>query len=115
MAQKHAYYEIRAVDKNDGSPHVITVKDVPVDAFWSITVYNADGHLIESPQGACSFNNVTATPNKDGSITIHFGGNPKSVNYLTIEGGWHYLARMFEPRREILNGSWKFPREMLVE
>jgi hypothetical protein len=31
---------------NDGkTPHVLTVRDVPVDGFWSITVYNAKGFM----------------------------------------------------------------------
>ena len=48
--------------------------------------------------------------NKDGSITIHFGGDPKSVNYLPITEGWNYVIRLYQPRQEILDGSWTFPQ-----
>jgi hypothetical protein len=39
-----AVYVLGSVDQNDGkTPYVVTARDVLVDAFWSITVYNADG------------------------------------------------------------------------
>ena len=60
----------------------LTVKNVPVDAFWSISVYNKDGYFQENEYNSYSVNNVTGTPNKDGSYTVNFGGDPKSVNYL---------------------------------
>lgn len=98
-------------EKNDGkTPYTLTVKEVPVKGFWSITVYNKDGFMEKNDLDAYSFNNVTAKKNADGSITIHFGGDPKSVNYLPIMPGWNYAARMYRPNKEIINGSWKFPK-----
>ena len=82
-----------------------------MDAFWSVTIYNEDGYIEENPMGAYSFNNVTAAPNDDGSITIYFGGcEDRRVNCLPISEGWNYAVRMYEPRPEILDGSWTFPR-----
>jgi len=105
-----AYYEMGSVEKNDGkTAYAVTVKDVPVDAFWSITVYNADGYLEKNDLGRNSFNNSSAKPNEDGSYTIRFGGDPKSENYLPITEGWNYAIRMYQPREEILDGSWTFP------
>ena len=99
------------MSKNDGTPHAVTVKDVPVDAFWSVTVYNAGGYIEENPMGVYSFNNVTATPNDDRSITINFGGcDDGRVNCLPIAEGWNYAVRMYQPRPEILDGSWTFPK-----
>ncbi|MBF9017262.1 hypothetical protein [Oceanispirochaeta sp. M2] len=57
---------------------------------------------------ACSVNNLSGIPNKDGSFTIHFGGDPKIVNHLPISEGWNYMIRFYLPRKEILDGSWTF-------
>ena len=46
-----------------------TIGDVPVDGFWSVTVYNKDGYFAPNPQNAYSFNNVTAEKGKDGNTT----------------------------------------------
>ena len=69
-----AMYEFASVAANDGTtPHAVTVADVPVDAFWSITVYNAEGYLEANDLGVNSYNDFTAEPNDDGSHTLHFG------------------------------------------
>lgn len=105
-----AMYILDSVEKNDGkTPHAVTVKDVPVDAFWSITVYNADGYLEANDLGVNSYNNLSAQPNDDGSFTFHFGGDPKSENYLPTPEGWNYAVRMYQPRKEVIDGSWPFP------
>ena len=110
LPEKNAFYEIEVPEKNDGTPHTITVKDVPVDAFWSITVYNSKGYIEENDLGVYSYNNVTAKANEDGSITVNFGGcNDGRINCLPITKGWNYAVRMYEPRKQILDGSWKFP------
>ena len=94
---------------NDGTtPHAITVKDVPVDAFWSVIVYNKDA-FFEAPANTASVNSVTAKKSGDGSTTIHFGGDPNALNHLRIMPGWSYMVRLYRPRKEILDGSWKFP------
>ncbi len=104
-----AKYVIGAVPVPDGkTPYVLTVKDVPVDGFWSITVYNDKGYF-EAPENAISVNNVTGKRNADGSMTIHFGGDPKSDNYLRIMPGWNYIVRLYRPRSEIVDGRWNFP------
>lgn len=104
-----AKYIMGAVPKNDGTtPYVLNVKDVPVDGFWSVIVYNAQG-FYEAPENAISVNNVTGKRNKDGSMTVHFGGDPKADNFLRIMPGWNYIVRLYRPRPEILDGRWTFP------
>jgi hypothetical protein len=46
---------------NDGTTNYrLTVKDVPVDGFWSVTVYTAEGYLEPNRYDAYSVNNITA-------------------------------------------------------
>ena len=88
----------------------ITVGDVPVDGFWSISVYNADGFFERNDRDAYSVNNITATPNPDGTITVSFGGCADDrPNCLPIVDGWNYAVRLYRPRPEIVDGSWTFP------
>ncbi len=100
-----------SVEGNDGkTPYTVTVKDVPVDAFWSITVYNADGYLEPNELKRNSYNDVTAKANEDGSYTINFGGcDDGRVNCIPITPEWNYTVRLYMPRQEILDGSWTFP------
>lgn len=99
-------------DKNDGkTPYVLNVpKDVPVDGFWSVTVYNEKGFLEKNKLNAYSFNSVTAEKNADGGVTIHFGGDPKAPNYLPISPGWNYLVRLYQPQQSLQDGEWSFPK-----
>lgn len=107
--KEDAIYVNGIAEKNDGTtPHVINVGNVPVDAFWSVTVYNAKG-FYEAPETAISVNSVTAKPNADGGYTIRFGGDPKAPNHLRIMPGWNYIVRMYRPRPEIVSGAWTFP------
>ena len=108
--EEAAIYLNRVPAQNDGvTPYVLTARDVPVDGFWSVTVYNERGFMEKNDRNAYSFNNMTAQKNADGGITIHFGGDPANPNYLPITPGWNYIVRMYQPRKEILNGTWKFP------
>ena len=97
--------------KNDGkTPYVLTVpKDVPVDGFWSVTVYNKDRFMVKNDLNRYSLNSVTAKKNADGTTTIHFGGDPKAENYIPIVPGWQYIVRLYRPHKEIMDGTWKFP------
>ena len=111
-----AVYDAGVPTANDGvTVHRLTVKDVPVDGFWSITVYNADGFMQKNDLGVYSLNNVTAKRAADGSYTIQFGGcGPGVDNCVPIFKGWNYLVRMYRPRKAILDGTWKFPKPQPV-
>jgi hypothetical protein len=101
---------------NDGATaYRLTVGEVPVDGFWSISVYNRDGFFEKNSADAYSVNSLTADRNPDGTVTIQFGGSQfggaagDAPNFLSITPGWNYVVRLYRPRPEILDGSWTFP------
>jgi hypothetical protein len=108
---KDAIYLNVTPNKNDGTTvHELTVKDVPVDGFWSITVYGADGYFHTNDLNAYSLNSITAKKSADGSVAVQFGGcDGKIANCLPIAKDWNYMVRLYRPHAEILNGQWKFP------
>jgi hypothetical protein len=108
---KEATYLNVTPAKNDGSTiYRLTAKDVPVDGFWSISLYDAEGYYQKNDLNAYSLNNITAKKNADGSVDVQFGGcDGKVANCLPIMSGWNYMVRLYRPRAEILDGTWKFP------
>ncbi|MCB4771827.1 DUF1254 domain-containing protein [Ancylobacter sp. Lp-2] len=102
--------------KNDGTTvYKLSVKDVPVDAFWSISVYNGEGFFQKNEYDAYSLNDITAVKSTDGAVDVQFGGcDGKIPNCLPIVKDWNYTVRLYRPREEILNGTWTFPEPQQV-
>jgi hypothetical protein len=110
--EKDALYAVTTPEKNDGtSIHKMTVPaNVPVDGFWSISLYNAEGYFQKNEFNAYSLNNITSKKNSDGSVTVQFGGcDGKIPNCLPIMKGWNYTVRLYRAHPEVLSGKWKFP------
>ncbi|MCA9241284.1 MAG: DUF1214 domain-containing protein, partial [Planctomycetales bacterium] len=115
--QRGAMYFNVTPEENDGaSAYTLTMPSkVPVEAFWSVTVYNQEGFFSPNDLDAYSFNSITAKHNDDGSVTIHFGGDPAADNYLPITPGWNYIVRCYLPGWQILEGAWSPPDPRLAE
>jgi len=109
--EKDAMYFSVNPARNDGvTAYRLSVDQVPVDEFWSVTVYNKDGYFTPNPQNAYSFNNITAQRDTAGSVTIQFGGcDAASTKCLPITPRWNYLVRLYRPQDKILSGAWTFP------
>ncbi len=107
LPESEAFY----INVEPGLPvgdYELNVTDVPVDAFWSISVYNADGYFEPNERGINNLNSVTAVKNADGSTTVRFGGGD-APNTIPITEGWNYLVRLYRPRAEVRDGTWTFP------
>lgn len=90
--------------------HELTLADVPVDGFWSVSVYNAQGFFEPNERNSYSVNNITGTADEDGAVTVRFGEFPAGTpNVVPTAPGWNILVRLYRPRPEILDGTWQLP------
>lgn len=116
LPEQEAFYA--NVDPNlPVDEYVIEVPpEVPVGAFWSISLYKAQGFFEPNELNAYSINSVTSARNEDGSVTVHLGGcEDGRLNCLPIMEGWNYTVRMYRPGAVILDGSWSFPEAKPVK
>ena len=111
MARYHVVDMTGTDDGNNDYQITIPGGKLPCDEFWSIAVYNHDGQLIDRKRNY--FNSYNFKLNSDGDCFILFTNKdiPDSdeMNIINYEEGCHYVVRMYEPRAEVLDGSWTFP------
>lgn len=96
--------------------HFAPGEEPPVDAFWSVTVYDAAGRLVPNAQHRYSVS--SSRPEElvrrpDGSIDIVFAhrdpGDP-GANWLKVPlGRFNAYLRMYRPQQPILDGTWAPP------
>ncbi len=121
--EKEAMYPIRYTDAdgkvlNGGNKYILKMaSEPPVDAFWSLTMYNAsDKMLVENPIQRYKVGTDTQGLKKgsDGSITIAIqNGQPSdgNVNWLPApKGDFYMILRMYQPGEAALSGTWQLPQ-----
>src|SRR6202045_3295835 len=122
-----ATYPLTRVDGDgqtlDGSKHNYTLtfpagQLPPVNAFWSVTMYDGKTQLlIENPINRYLINSPMLPDlkkNADGSLTLYVQkdspGSNKESNWLPAPDGPVYVVmRLYWPKEVALNGSWKPP------
>lgn len=70
----------------DGKGAVLTLKEMPPGAFWSVSVYGKDGCFDPKSAGKRSVNSYSAKTDPDGSVRVYFGGAFKrKSNFLAVD------------------------------
>jgi hypothetical protein len=118
-----AIYPTSAVD-SAGNPyngankyvmHFAKGQTPPINAFWSLTMYSAEGYFIANPINRYAIGNRNPLKyNTDGSLDIYFQnvspGNDKENNWLPAPAGpFNLCLRLYWPKEEILKGNWTPP------
>jgi hypothetical protein len=87
----------------------------PVDAFWSITLYDAQGFQVANDLGRFAVSSwMTFNYNPDGSLDLYFqNAEPspdKEANWLPApKGPFNLCMRLYAPKSEALTGKWNPP------
>ncbi len=96
----------------------------PVNAFWSVTMYDRKTQLlIENPVNRYLINSPMLPDlkkNADGSLTLYIQkdspGKDKESNWLPAPDGPIYVVmRLYWPKEEALTGEWKPPAVQRVK
>ena len=106
---EHAVY-INYNGRLPAAGHHTATYNVPENnAFWSITVYGADGYMKSDNSILNKFNTKM---NEDGTFTVHFGSKEDCgdvANRLDVSDGWNFLMRVYRPGKSVLDGTYKLP------
>lgn len=125
-SKAEAMYPVYKVD-NNGQPlsgankYAVTMAPgqlPPANAFWSLTMYELPSSLlVENPIDRYLINTAMLPElqkNSDGGITFYIQnespGKDKESNWLpSPKGSFFVVLRVYWPKEEALNGTWKQP------
>ena len=122
-AEEALYFNTRVDAKgqqlNGAKRYTITFpkgQQPPVDAFWSITLYNAGNFFVDNPINRYAIGNRTVglKTNADGSLTVYIQkdaptGDAKANWLPAPDGEFRLSMRTYNPKPEVLDGSWVPP------
>jgi len=101
--------------KNSYLIHFAKGETPPVDAFWSLTMYNQRGFLVDNPIRRYAIGDRDRLRfHQDGSldILIQHASPPREMeaNWLPAPSGpFAVTLRLFMPKKAFLDGEWKLP------
>jgi hypothetical protein len=87
----------------------------PVNAFWSITLYDSDGFQVGNNIDRFAVSSwMPFQHNADGSLDLYIQqespGKDREANWLPApKGPFNLLMRMYAPKSEVLTGRWNPP------
>ncbi|MBY5406604.1 DUF1254 domain-containing protein [Rhizobium leguminosarum] len=90
--------------------------NVPVDLYWSVTVYDRRTHaLVRNMERASRASNSSEVKqNPDGSVDVYFGPSApdgKASNWVPTDPqrGFELLFRLYGPKKQLFEKSWVLP------
>ena len=102
-----------------GSPSATSTIDgrqiPPVQAFWSITLYDNDGFQVANSLNRFAVSSwMPFKTNPDGSLDLYFQnqspGADKEANWLPApKGPFNLTMRLYAPKSDALTGKWNPP------
>jgi hypothetical protein len=87
----------------------------PVDAFWSITLYDSEGFQVANKLNRFAVSSwMPFKLNADGSLDLYFQnespGEDKDANWLPApKGPFNLTMRLYAPKSDALTGKWNPP------
>jgi hypothetical protein len=118
-----AVYPLNLGDEN-GSPldgankyvlHFEKDATPPVNAFWSVTLYDPEGFQVANSLNRFAVSSwMPLKYNPDGSLDLYLQnespGKDKEANWLPApKSGFNLTMRLYSPKSEILSGRWNPP------
>jgi hypothetical protein len=87
----------------------------PVNAFWSLTMYDKDGYFVPNPLQRYAARDSRLEKNPDGSVDIYLQadspGKAREANWLPApkDAPFTLLLRMYWPKQPVIDGSYRPP------
>jgi len=87
----------------------------PVNAFWSVTLYDSEGYQVSNTLNRFAVSSwMPFKYNGDGSLDLYFQndnpGNDKEANWLpSPKGPFNLTMRLYAPKSDALTGKWNPP------
>ena len=100
---------------NDYTIHFDKGQIPPVQAFWSITLYDNEGFQVANPINRFAVSSwMPFKYNADGSLDLYFQnespGGDKEANWLPApKGPYNLTMRLYAPKSDALTGKWNPP------
>lgn len=100
---------------NDYVLHFDAADIPPVNAFWSVTIYDNDGYQVANSLNRFALSSwMPLQKNPDGSLDLYFQhespGKDREANWLPApDGPFNVTMRLYAPKPSVLIGKWAPP------